>query len=185
MCIFLIYCTCKNNENINNSQQNNITIKYINSRRIPNNQIICTLIKNNCEYILNVKTITMIYQEQNWDLNDENTRKYIEGEGYINSQLDLKNKIEEYSKDNINISMKIEKDFFENIYNKLLEIDLNKVIQEEIIGLDGYTVIIEFSLNDKIKTIDVWSPKDRDGEVEKINEIVLEVFNKANISQWY
>jgi hypothetical protein len=191
ICIFLILSTCKNNEskenkNIIDSQKNSITIKYINSRRIPHNQIICTLInKNDNEYIINVETIAMIYQEQNWDLNDENTRKYVESEGYKNSQIDLKNEMEEYAKENINNIIEIEKDFFENIYNKLLEIDLIKVVQEEIIGLDGYTVIIEFSLNDKIETIDVWCPSDRSGEVEKINEIVLEVFSKANVSQWY
>jgi hypothetical protein len=34
-------------------------------------------------------------------------------------------------------------------------------------------------------SINVWDPRNTKGEVEKINEIVLDVFKKTNLELWY
>jgi hypothetical protein len=34
-------------------------------------------------------------------------------------------------------------------------------------------------------SINVWNPRNTKGEVERINAIVLEIFRRANVDQWY
>lgn len=160
ICILLILSTCKKYESKENNeiidyQKNSITIKYEHSMRIPHHQIICTLI-------------------------EKNNNSYI-----MNVETIAMISMVEYEKDNIKFSMEIEEDFFHNIYKKLLEIDLVKLVQEEEDGLDGYSVTIEFNINQERKTIDVWCPSLKSGEAKKVSKIVLEVFKKANVSQWY
>jgi hypothetical protein len=58
-----------------------------------------------------IETIAMIYHEENWNMEDENTQKYVESEEYINSQIQRKSRMEEFAKDNINIIVDIDKDF--------------------------------------------------------------------------
>ena len=52
-------------------------------------------------------------------------------------------------------------------------------------GLDGSNITIEYGSFQYFMSINVWNPRHTKGEVEKINEIVLEVFKKANVDQWY
>jgi len=189
LCLFIVLFAClSNNIKAQETIDNRIVIKYSHSRRIPHHQIICTLYKtNNGEYKMHIETIAMVYQEQNWNMKDEKTRKYVESEEYINSQIQLKNRMEEFAKDNINIIMDIDKNFFENISIKIWNINLIKIIQENknTIGLDGSNIIIEYGSFQYFMSINVWNPRNTKGEVEKINEIVLEVFKKANVDQWY
>ncbi|MDR0315315.1 MAG: hypothetical protein LBH97_00270 [Treponema sp.] len=136
---------------------------------------------------MRIETIAMTYHEQNWNMEDENTRRYVESDGYINSQIQLRNRMEEFAKDNINMIIDIDKDFFENISKEIWNIDLLKIVQENnnSSGRDGYSVTIEYGSFQYFMSINVWNPGNTKGEVERINAIVLEVFRRANVDQWY
>ena len=178
-----------------------ISIKYSHSLRIPHQQIICTLYedtRNFGSYKMDIETIAMIYQDPYWNLEDEKTRNYIESDEYINSRIDLINTMEEYSKENIRKTINIEKDFFEKINRAIWEINLRKIIQENdprVVGingrilrksgLDGSDVTIEYGTYQYYISINVWDPKNTGGEVNKINNITLEIFRRAGIDQWY
>ena len=168
---------------------NRIVIKYVHSRRIPHQQIICTLYKRyNGSCIMQIQTIAMTYQETNWNLDDENTRRHVESEEYINSQIQLRNRIEEFAKENINQIIDIEEEFFTKISKEIWNIDLLKLIQENnnnSIGMDGSTIIIEYGLLQYSLSINVWNPRNTRGEVEKVNAIAVEIFKRANVEQWY
>ena len=170
--------------------ENRIVIKYEHSMRIPHQQIICTLYRTaNEEYKMRIETIAMIYQETIWNMNDNYTRRYVESEDYINSQIQLKNEMKEFAKDNINVIIDIDKNFFEQISNEILKINFLKIAQDnnytQSFGLDGSSVIIEYGSFQYFMSINVWDPRNTKGEVEKVNGIVLEVFRKANVDQWY
>ena len=77
---------------------------------------------------MHIETIAIVYQEQNWNMKDENTRKYVGSEEYINSQIQLKNRMEEFAKDNINVIIDIDKNIFENISIKIWNINLIKIL---------------------------------------------------------
>jgi hypothetical protein len=167
-----------------------IEIKYTHSKRIPHQQIIFTLRRvysNDENYKMDIKTMAMAYNEQNWNMNDENTRRYVESEEYKNNQIILRNRIEEFAKNNINETIDIEKEFFQRISNDIRKIDLENIIQENrsIAGADGSTVSISYGTYLYFTTINVWTPKNTKGEVIKVNDIVLEVFKKANLEEWY
>ena len=106
--------------------------------------------------------------------------------------------MEKYSKENIKKTIDIEKDFFERINNTIWDIDLKRIIQEndprlveldgtviKKAGLDGSDVTIEYGTYEYYISITVWNPKNTGGEVNKIDNIVLEVFRKAGIEEWY
>jgi hypothetical protein len=167
-----------------------IIIDYVHSMRIPNQQIKFTLSKaleNDEVYQMKIETFVKNYEEPNWNLEDENTRNYVESDRYKEMQNHLKNEIEKYSKENINKTIDIGKIFFENIDNAIWEIDTKKLIQENNnkMGLDGSDVTIKYGTFQYYLTINVWSPKNNNGEVEKINEILMEIFKKANLEDWY
>jgi hypothetical protein len=167
-----------------------ITINYLHSMRIRNQHIKLTLYKamdNSEVYKMNIETFAQNFEQPNWNLQDENTKNYVESEKYKEMQIQLKNKMEEYSKENINKTIDIEKTFFENIDNAIWKIDTKKLIQENIsiMGLDGSNVTIEYGTFQYYLTINAWSPKNIKGETEKINEILLEIFKKADLENWY
>ncbi|MCL2720751.1 MAG: hypothetical protein FWD47_05375 [Treponema sp.] len=189
ICIFITLNSCFINKiEAQETFDNRIVIKYIHSRRIPHNQIICTLYRtHNGIYLMHIETIAMTYREENWNMEDENTRRYVESEEYINSQIQLRNRMEEFAKENINIIIEIDKDFFERISNEIWNINLMRIVQENnsSTGRDGSSVIIEYGSFQYFMSINVWNPRNTRGDVEKINSIALEVFRKANVDQWY
>jgi len=130
LCLFIVLYNCvSNNIEAQETLDNRIVIKYMHSRRIPHQQIICALYKtDNGEYKMHIETIAIVYQEQNWNMKDENTRKYVGSEEYINSQIQLKNRMEEFAKDNINVIIDIDKNIFENISIKIWNINLIKIL---------------------------------------------------------
>jgi hypothetical protein len=81
----------------------------------------------------------------------------------------------------------IDKDFFEQISNEIWNINLQKIVQENnnSSGRDGSYITIEYGSFQYFMSINVWNPRNTKGEVEKINAIVLEVFRRANVDQWY
>jgi len=209
--IFLAYCKndnkyinellAGNDKPIKNNISDRIEIKYSHSFRIPHNRIIFTLYKtleNYESYKMDIKTFAMTYKEPNWNTNDENTRKYIESEEYKNMIIQLKNDMEEYSKENISKTIDIDKYFFEKINNDIWEINLQKICQENYstiiwidgslrrrLGNDGSEVTIEYGTFQYYMSITVWSPKDTGGEVDKVNDIVLEIFRRADMESLY
>jgi hypothetical protein len=189
ICILTVLNNCTPNKiKAQGISDNRIVINYHHSRRIPHNKIICTLYKTyNEEYKMHIETIAMIYQEPNWNMENQNTRRYAESEDYINSQIQLRNRMEEFAKDNINIIIDIDKDFFEQISNKIWNINLLKIVQENnnTMGRDGSSVTIEYGSFQYFMSINVWNPKNTKGEVENVNAIVLDVFRRANVDQWY
>ena len=145
---------------------------------------------------MDINTFAMTYQELNWNINDENTRKYTESEE--NKLIQLKNNMEEYSRENISKTIDIDKDFFERINNDIWKIDLQKIFQENYntimwvdgslrrrLGNDGSEVTIEYGTFQYYMSITVWNPKDTGGEVGKVNDIILEIFRKADMESLY
>jgi hypothetical protein len=129
--LFAINVCTPNKIESQKTPDNRIVIKYSHSRRIPQNKIICTLYETfDGEYKMRIETIAMTYSKQNWNMEDENTRKYVESEEFIERQIHQKNIMEELAKDNINILIDIEKDFFEQISRKIWNINLSKIIRE-------------------------------------------------------
>jgi len=167
-----------------------IEIRYTHSRRIPHQNIIFTLSRlhgNDGMYRMHIRTLAMTYQEQNWNMDDENTRRYVESEEFLNDQVRLRDNMENHERNNIDIMMDIERDFFYDISNELREINFDNIIQEnlQIAGADGSSVSIEFGTYLYNITITVWSPRNTGGEVDKINKIVEKVFEKAGLIEWY
>jgi hypothetical protein len=209
--ILLTYCK-NDNKNINellagndkpikNIISDRIEIKYSTSFRIPHNHIIFTLYKtldDNESYKMDIKTFAGTYEEPNWNTNDEYTRKYIESEGYKNMIIQLKNDIEGYSKENISKTIDIDKYFFEKINNDIWEINLQKIYQENYSpimwvdgslirrgGEDGSEVTIEYGTFQYYMSITVWNPKNTGGEADKVNDIILEIFRRADMESLY
>jgi len=180
----------ENDKPINSFISDRIVIKYSHSFRIPHNRIIFTLRKtlgNYESYKMDINTFSAAYKEPNWNTNDENTRKFLESEEYKNMLIQIKNSIEEYSEENISKTIDIDKYFFEKINNGIWEINLQKICQENygIIGNDGSDITIEYGTFQYYMSITVWNPKGTGGEVNKVNDIVLEIFRKANMESLY
>ena len=88
---------------------------------------------------------------------------------------------------NINETIEIDKYFFEKIASDIWDIDIKKIIRDKnkIIGFDGSDLTIEHGTSQYYRSITVWNPKETEGEIGKINKIVLEVFDKAGLIEWY
>ena len=198
--IFLNYCEESDKFN-NECSIERIVLNYTHSLRIPHHQIKFTLYKtldNNESYKMDIETFAMIYEEPPWNIDDENTREYIESEEYKNSKIQLINTIEKYSEENISKTIDIDKEFFLIINEKILKIDSQKIFQENKstfmlidgnirrkIGNDGSDVTIQYGTLQYYMSIRVWNPKNTPGEASKVNDIVLEIFKKANMNEWY
>jgi hypothetical protein len=135
---------------------------------------------------MKIETKAMIYSKPNWDLNNEMTRNYIESEEYKRLQKDNKKRHEIFREMDINETINIESIYFENIYDRLFEINIKKIIEEHEpkIVADGSSVVIEFGANQSFISIGV-RPGSTMGEIGKVDQIIKEIFEKASLIEYY
>jgi hypothetical protein len=138
---------------------------------------------------MKIKTQAMIYTEQNWDMNDERTRRYLESESYKKGREDSIRMLEEAAKSNIDITVDIDKDFFENLYDQLFEVNIKKLIDETKMSgpvADGSSATIVYGIRPCFITVGVGQDiKKTTGEMAKINKVILEIFEKAGLEGYY
>jgi hypothetical protein len=144
---------------ISQAQSREIQVSYINGLRIP-----CHEIK------------IEIKENINGGCTFHVTMKQMEGQ----TGFEDKNK---------DFTVKIERDYFEKIYDRLIKLNYKEIIENnnDSIGLDGTSVDIKLSGYLADVSIDVWSP-DYDTEERKLselNQVIKDIFTKAGILEWY
>jgi hypothetical protein len=170
-----------------------IVIRDRHSLRISHQYIEITLnndYQNHELFRMKIQTRAMTYTEPNWNLEDERTRTYIESEEYKKAKDDSIRRLEEAAKSNIDTTIAIDKEFFESMYNLLFEVDIKKLIEETTISgpaADGSSATIEYGIRPHFITVSISNQekKKTTGEISKINEIILEIFRKAGLEDYY
>jgi hypothetical protein len=80
----------------------------------------------------------------------------------------------------------IEKEYFDDIYNIILELNLKEIIKsyENMVGADGFTVSITVGTRqNNIKTT-LWRPDSSTTESEKFRIIIYELFSLFDMQEW-
>jgi hypothetical protein len=168
-----------------------IKIDYIHSLRIPHQNIFIELFTDTQDseiYRMKIETKAMVFSETNWDLNDVKTRNYIESEEYKKSKEERARRFEYYGKMNINKVVTIEKEYFENIFNRLFEIDIKKIIEEynpREPAADGSSANIQFGTSAYFISIAIGEPGSGTGEKGKADQIIKELFERADLLEYY
>ncbi|GHU75776.1 hypothetical protein FACS189461_2540 [Spirochaetia bacterium] len=95
---------------------------------------------------------------------------------------------EYYSEMNINEVVNIEREYFENIYNRLFEINIKRIIEEAAPRgpvADGSSVNIQFGINPGFISIGIGDPGRMSGEIGKVDQIIKEIFETAALLDYY
>jgi hypothetical protein len=190
--LLVISCSCAC-IHANGVPEKRIAIKYNHSLRILHQYIEITLnndYRNPESFKMKIKTQAMVYTEQNWNMEDEGTRRYLESERYKKGREDSIRMMDEAAKSNIDITMDIDKDFFENLYNQLFEVNIKKLIDETTMSgpvADGSSAIIEYGIRPCFITVGISNQEmeETTGEISKINNVIFEIFRKAGLEGYY
>jgi hypothetical protein len=82
----------------------------------------------------------------------------------------------------------ISNEYFDNIYEKLLNLNFSEILlnSENIIGSDGTIINIIFGSRQNNITLNIWSPdyKENERSTKLLNEIIMEIFNKSGLKEW-
>ena len=82
----------------------------------------------------------------------------------------------------------IENEFFEYIYNELMDIDFQEILRstENIVGADGNRVTIRFGTMNYI-TVSLWTPNSmiENVNIARVNQLIIEIFEKIGLLEWY
>ena len=82
----------------------------------------------------------------------------------------------------------IENEFFEYIYNELMNIDFQEILRttENIGGADGNRVTIRFGAMNYI-TVSLWTPNSmiENTNIARVNQLIVEIFEKIGLLEWY
>jgi hypothetical protein len=82
----------------------------------------------------------------------------------------------------------ITKEYFDNIYERLLSLDFREILlnNEDVIGSDGAIIKIRLGNSQNNIVLNLWSPDYKAFErgTQFANEIVIELFNKAGLKEW-
>jgi hypothetical protein len=122
------------------------------------------------------------YNKIDMELKSENDIYQIK---VATKQMEGKTGYEYSNRDDVFI---IEKSYFDNIYEQLLNLNYREIISnsEDVMGMDGTSLKITIGSHQNNIVLNIWSPdyKSEERRTGHLNAIIEELFKKIGLEEW-